>query len=535
MTRFPHLCIFLALITLGIPVALVHMPPLVDYPNHFARLWLLMGGARLPPVSAMYGIDWTGASTNIGIDLLAVTVGRPLGISLFGPLLVLAAIMLPPAGAMLLNRVLFGRFHWWQAGFAVFAWNTTLLGGFLTFQIGLGLALLAACFDQAVLRRVALPMALIMRVVIGAILLVFHLFAGAFYAALVAGLVFGPAPAPLRNRKLFFGAAGRSLAAGCLILGLPALLFLLLAPAVPGANAPPGVFDIWAHNSLVNKIGTLLTGILTYDLAIDAAFFLATALLAAFAARTGAFRIHVGLALTALGLLLLAVLVPRECAGTAYVDWRFPIMAVLTGVSAMQPQAGTVRGANRAAAFLLALALIRTGWIANIWHQREADVESVQRALSKVPAGAAILPVENIPDETRPMPVGRYLLEGFPTYWHDVAYAVPFRHAFVPTLFTARGKQPLIVLPPWDKIAVETGIPVPVNFLTHYAPKPKVVYLIGYTADWREKFGYALLLNADLPPAPTQAALPAELELLADEGFARVYRIRPAASAGMHR
>jgi hypothetical protein len=535
VSRFPQLCIFFALVTLGLPVALVPMPPLVDYPNHFARLWLLMGGVRLPPVSAMYGIDWTGASTNIGIDLLAVTVGRPLGIDLLGPLLVVAAAMLPPAGAVLFNRVLFGRFHWWQAGFAIFAWNTTLLGGFLTFQIGLGLALLAACLDQAVIRRMPLAVALVLRVVICAMLLVFHLFAGAFYAALVAGLVFGPNAAPFRTRKLFLVTAGRSLAAGCFIVGLPALLFLLLAPAVPGANAPPGVFDIWAHNSVVNKIGTLLTCILTYDLAVDSGFFLAAALLAAFAARMGAFRLHAGLALTALGLLLLAVLVPRECAGTAFVDWRFPIMALLTGISAMQPQVRTVRGANLAAGFLAALAVMRTGWIADIWHQRDADVASVQRALREVPAGAAILPVENIPDETRPMPTGRYLLEGFPTYWHDVAYAVPLRHAFVPTLFTARGKQPLIVRPPWDRIAVETGIPVPVNFLTHYEPKPKVVYLIGYAANWRETFDYALLLNADLAPARTQAALPPGLELVADEGFARLYRIRHGATAGVTR
>ena len=44
-----------------LPVALVPVPPLVDYPNHLACLWLIAGGAARPPASHFYAVDWSQA------------------------------------------------------------------------------------------------------------------------------------------------------------------------------------------------------------------------------------------------------------------------------------------------------------------------------------------------------------------------------------------------------------------------------------------------------------------------------------------
>ena len=55
----------------------------------------------------MYAVDWSGASTNLGIDLLGITLGRAIGAAILGKLLIAAALILPPLGAALLNRVVF--------------------------------------------------------------------------------------------------------------------------------------------------------------------------------------------------------------------------------------------------------------------------------------------------------------------------------------------------------------------------------------------------------------------------------------------
>ncbi|HWE16449.1 MAG TPA: hypothetical protein VG758_04605, partial [Hyphomicrobiaceae bacterium] len=56
---------------LAVPVLLAEIPPLLDYPNHLVRLWLIAGGAEIEPLSRMYAVSWTSAHTNVGIDYLA--------------------------------------------------------------------------------------------------------------------------------------------------------------------------------------------------------------------------------------------------------------------------------------------------------------------------------------------------------------------------------------------------------------------------------------------------------------------------------
>jgi hypothetical protein len=170
------------------------------------------------------------------------------------------------------------------------------------------------------------------------------------------------------------------------------------------------------------------------------------------------------------------------------------------------------------------LAVARTGWILSVWQEREPDVVAVEDALAAVPLGVAVLPVEHA-DTARDAPRGRLLALGLPTYRHLQSLAVPLRHAFVPTIFTAPGKQPLVVLPPWDGISVREGLPAPVHYLRNYVPSPRVTYMIGYMAHWRDRFRYVLVLNAEARDPDDEASIP-DLELLADRGFAKLYRIR---------
>lgn len=519
----PLACIVLALGSLVLPVALTHMPPLLDYPNHLARIWLLAGGAGQAPLDRIYAVDWSGASTNVGIDLLAATLGHLVGGWTLASLLLAAAVLLPPLGAVLLNRAVFGGWHWWQAGFAVLAWNSTLLAGFLNFQIGLGLALLAAAVDPAAVRRIGSLGAVPVRMGLGAALLVFHPFAAVLYGVLLAGLAFGaergrPEGVPLGRR------AWQAAAAVGLSVGAPVTCLLLLAPTLPGGHAPAGVYDLWAGFTFANKATTLLSAVATYDLRLDIPVALLLWVAVRLAAPSSLLRCHAGLMFGALGLVALAVLVPSTLGGTAFVDWRFSIMAVLTAAAALRPSLRSARAGQAMAVALMSLALGRTGWIASIWQGRQADVAAVEGVLAFVPAGAAVLPVDHTGTSGARSPSGSTLAAGLPFYWHLPSLAVPLRHAFVPTLFAAPGKQPLRVLAPWAEISVLEGVPAPVHYLHAFVPSPQMSYMVGYMAHWRERFDYVLVLNAQAPNADDETSVTG-LELLADRGFARIYRI----------
>lgn len=518
-------CIVVALGTLVLPVALVHLPPLLDYPNHMARMWLLAGGAGRPPLNSIYAVDWSGASTNIGADLLAATAGRLVGAEVVAKLLLAVAVLLPPLGAVLLNRTIFGGWHWWQAGFPVLAWNATLLAGFLNFQVGLGLALLAACADPGTVRLLGPRWAIPVRIALGAALLVFHAFAAGFYGVLLAGLAFGAGREPLKGAAPLGHAVRRVALTAGLGVGVPVACFLLLAPALPGGHAPPGVYDIWEGYGLSNKLLSILSAITTYDLRVDLIAVLLLWTVARVAACSSLLQHHMGLLIGAFGLLLVTILIPPTLGGTALIDWRFSIMAILTAVAALRPGFRLARAGGVAAVALATLALARTGWIGGIWQERQADVAAVEQVLALVPPGAAVLPTEHTREAGQDRSRGRALANGLPWHWHLPSLVVPLRHAFVPTLFTAPGKQPLRVLPPWTAISVLEGGPAPVRLLWSYTPTPQLSYAMGYVADWRRRFDYVLVLDAQVPVDRNESALP-ELELVADQDFARLYRIR---------
>src|SRR5262245_11908636 len=265
---------WLSLLALAIPPFVVRVPPLLDYPNHLARLWLIAGGASTPPLSNVYAIEWTGAWTNIGIDLLARAVGPSLGIGRLGPSLVALALVLPPLGALALNRALFGGAHWWHVACALLAWSPTVLAGLLNFHIGLGLALLAAAIDGMLRTRGPLT-AWLGRAMCSVALLACHPFSVFFYGALVVGRALGPGLRPLATWP-GLSASSRSAIAGASAVALPALLFWVAAPSVPGAQRGWPAME-WGPLDPVTRASVLASPIRSYGLALDAPVIVALA------------------------------------------------------------------------------------------------------------------------------------------------------------------------------------------------------------------------------------------------------------------
>ena len=130
-----------------VPFLFAAIPPLVDYPNHLARLWLLAGGVKEPALAPLYSVQWPNASTNIGVDLAAASLASFAPAVAVAHVAALAAALLPPLGALALSWRTWRRVTLWQALFPIAAWSTTMLMGFLNFQIGIGLALLFAAAD----------------------------------------------------------------------------------------------------------------------------------------------------------------------------------------------------------------------------------------------------------------------------------------------------------------------------------------------------------------------------------------------------
>jgi hypothetical protein len=516
--------LIVSLAILALPVLAVRMPPLLDYPNHLARMWLIAGGAEAQPMSRFWAIAWNGVVTNIGIDLAAAAFGRIIPVDAVGTIAVIASLVLPPLGAILLSRSIFGRWHWWQIGIVVIAWNPTFLVGFLNFNIALGLALLAAGLDRRLVQYGPMAAAL-GRFIVGAVLCVVHPFGTFYYAVLVGGLALGRDYAPLMWLRSAASAAARSLAAG-LAAGLPMALSFVITPTRPGAHRPDQPLFEYAPPFPRNIAPALSSPFRTYDLKVDLLVPAVLIVIAGAALLLGRMRVHAGLILAAGALVVLAAGVPTDLAGTGWLDRRAALMALFAGMAAVELNFKRGRFAVPVAALVLfAVVVARCLWIGSIWTAERSDLASVEKVLANVPEGAKLFAVEHSvsAQDRRHARLGRFVTEFVPSYGHFAARAVPLRHAFVPTLFSAIGKQPLRVLPPVDEISVPDGMLYSARLLT--AAPADIPSDATYLKAWRTRFDFVLVLNADMPDEGGPIPAVPELTLVADEGFAQLYKI----------
>ena len=208
------------------PLALVDVPPLLDYPNHLARATVLAFGVTDPVLSRMYASHWA-IIPNLGTDLALLPLLHVLPIHLAGRVVVGCAILLPVFGTIAYSRATFGTRSAWPLASGLVAYNATLLLGFVNFVAAIGIALLLAVAwitwrDRAPGRALALA-------VIGTVALFFcHLMGLVFFYALIAGYELGWIWAHRTERTAMFARIATLVPLAAVPLGL-----YLLSPLAP--------------------------------------------------------------------------------------------------------------------------------------------------------------------------------------------------------------------------------------------------------------------------------------------------------------
>ncbi|MXP64563.1 hypothetical protein E0493_14520 [Roseomonas sp. M0104] len=506
-------------VMLLVPLMLAPMPILGDFPNHAARFWLLGGGMAQMP--GMYGADWSRAFTNIGGDLIARALAGSVPGDHVAQGILAFAIIGPPLGCFLLNRRLLG-WNVWQLALPALAWTMTLIFGFITFQMGLALALMLAALDAA-MRPSALRWAA--RLAFSAALLVVHPFALLFYAALLGGLTIGPRIADrFASRRAVTGFLGSGLLL-VVVCSLPVLVLALTAAHLPGEDQAAGsTGTIWNHG-IASRIAALLSPFRTYTMRVDAVFMLLLALVPAYALLRRRLHVHQGLLAVAAILAFVSLFMPTAMAGTSVIELRLPIMALLAAAAAIRIDFARRPVLIGAAVALAALSGLRTADVARHWVRLEADAAAIRTVLAALPPHSAVLPLQHdAPREAMAgAPLGRYFADRMPSFTQSGAFATLWRQSFVPNLFTARGKQPLMVAPAFEQIAVPEGEIASVAALSD--PDYPLPQSEAYVRHWRDRFDFALVLNTDMPDRNGPVQLPEGVEVVAQQGFAQLLRL----------
>ncbi len=514
LTRHRSLAVVLVYLTLAAgalyPIFLVSVPPLVDYPNHLARMHILAEIAEDPALQANYAIDWR-IVPNLAMDVLLLPMTRFLSAVEASRLFVAATLMLMVGGTLALHRVVHGRIGLWPAAVFLFLYNYDLAWGFLNYLFAVGLYLAVFAGWIATGRwpgwsRLALFS-------VAALALFFaHLFAFCIYGLSVASYELW------RGLESGESTLRRIVRQWVVVLGqfaIPCVLWLMFAPSREST--------VTGYGTIGRKIAATLSPTLFQFEPIDLITFAFVCLVLAggLLSRTIRFAPELRFPLIVLG--IAAVFMPNWLLNVWGVDFRLPpVLACLV-------LAGTrIEPLNRNIAVIVATtALVLFGarvWsLSQSWRELDKDFAELRSASHVIELGARLLPVLNLPtsgDEhsqrSSGLIDGLLTMQGYsavrtsggrsvpsPVYWHLPALAVVERSVFLPTLFT-EPQQPLRAAPANERIDTPSGHAATLAQLLAGADPSQARLLVNmvdrlgnkaYWAFWPENFDYVLVLD----------------------------------------
>jgi hypothetical protein len=502
------------------PLLATELPPLLDYPNHLARMEVLAHGAGDPILSRMYATQWR-ILPNIAMDAIMPAMLDLMPLNVAGRCVIALALLLPFLGSVFLHASLFHRRSFWPLSAALVVYNNVLFLGFLNFLIGLGLALVGAALWVRTLQRPIIRLA--MASLFAIIIFFCHLIALACYGFLLVALEIALATeARPGERRITLPHPSRLIG-----VALPFVIPTFLYLHAPLAAASAGFY--WAP---VEKVEGVFAGFTTYSFILDGAALVFAIGTIVWCWRTARLSVARALLIAVVALCLLYPFTPFATKGTGFIDQRLPPLASFLLLAGTLP-IGLSRRQRVIVSFgMIAIVSMRLVNIASVWYRHSDDVAAFRRVIAPIEPGSRVLAVmvtaHDVPDFYDGQPTSRFFLLGHPALgraviMHLPALALIERRAFWPLLFTASTKQPLKVLAPYSNIAVNEGV-VPSYTWLSAGPGLALPYDAPYLANWKSNFDYVIVLYAGKLPDATHLRPDVLLPLVITD-VAALYRI----------
>lgn len=493
--RLWHVAAMALMIILAIPFFLVDVPPVLDYPNHLARYFVLAHPDDAI-LSRMYAPHWA-ILPNLGMDAIGAAMLRVADVHVGGRILLALSLFAPVIGVAVYHRVVFCRYSYWSLASGMTAYNGAFFLGFMNFLLSLGLALIGGAAWIALRRRKWL----LGSIVIGAFAAVLIFFCHIFGVLLFALLIGGDEVDRLWERRNSGAGTPRDVvyAVATLVATLSPVIVLYFLSPLGEAGVPTGewrglakLWMIFAPFMTPSAELTLMTGVLVISLLILMRRYV---------------QFAPGMPLIFAVLVLAFVVAPSAVKGGTFVDLRFALMIGLLLFAGVQPRLLPLP------AILIvtvgAFIVLRSGYIGMIWFDYRHDLADVRAALAMVEPGARVMVARGQPGhltDVRPperaLP-GIYRLDG-----HIAALLVTERDAFWPLLFADSAQQPLTVKPPFDQIAQPLSEPVEWPLLSEESFSAETLRNARYLSHWRASFDNVLLIDPVIPVRMPRGLLP---------------------------
>lgn len=421
------------------PVLSVSHPPLVDYPNHLARTYILYHYHDSPIFQRNYQLHLVPIP-NLAADAIVPLLLHKLDLLTAGRIFLLMTIVLFAAGCHQLGVSVHGKPTWVALPCAFFVYCSEFLWGFINFTFGLALFLFCIAFWLKWRPRWTPARLLVLTALVSSTYFA-HLVPYGFVAVAVGTMTVWYF---FKERANF-----RQVALDLLPLVPPLFVFAVYM-------RKSGSVGAISWGSLTEKLAAALSVVLTYDRRIDLLVIVGFAAIVLVLIRHRA-RIRVFQPLFAVGIVftLLFAVLPYELFTGQGADMRFVPAAVLLLVSSFKLDLPE-RTAKGLLLGCLALSAARIASIGYSWRQLDQQTSGAIALLKTLPEGARVYPATCAHCENK-MQYGLH---------HEILYATVYRQAFVPSLL-ALGSQEILLFRQPAKVE-EAGAAGWTSLLTDY-------------------------------------------------------------------
>jgi hypothetical protein len=484
-----------------LPLLITDVPPILDYPNHLARLVLLHAGPDDPVLGRFFEPHWT-IIPNLAIDVIGTPLLGLLPVHVAGRCMLGGILLLNLAGVICLHRALFGRRSYWPIASVLMAYNSTFLLGFLNWQIGSGLAMLAAAGWMTWRER--FPLATIAAASLASVLLFFcHLMGVAFFLVLIGSA----------ELRAMWGRTGTLVRVAGLVPAVMGPVALSLQTSLRDAPASTH----WM--SLYDKSVQVASPFINYVLPLD--LFSVGVVYGGIVLGLAAGWLIVAPRAIAAFLVVVAgyVVLPFDLMSASFLDTRVAIMVGWLAFAVVDPVFPRVVAWRVVGAACAMLFLVRMGVVADAWTEHRRDLAEFRSVIAAIPPGSTVY-MTNIPQEEAPAywdagPRSRRLSNTLRADYHLPALVFIERGAFWPVLFANPAQQPIRLRPAYAALARTA----------HFMPAHAALMAEPERAEQGlPAFDFVLLLEAGAA-GDLSGFVPQCLSLEKRTGFAALFRV----------
>jgi hypothetical protein len=450
MTQYPNRYYFFALAgaiaVLLAPLFLLQYVPLVDYPSHLVRCFILYHYQDVPVFQQTYQRLFEPIP-NVACDIVITALLHVFSVLTAGRLFIALIVLLYALGCHLLATEVRGKTSWIAILCAFTVYGSPLMWGLVNYVFGLAVFMIC----------VALWMRWRSAWTVGRYVLVVALVCAAFLTHLTSYGFVGIACTTMTLydvviRRRSIAQAVRDLA----VLVPPVIAFAVFMKR-------SGSVGNIQWSTLAGKIGELFPFVRTYNLGFDALFAITVALcILVLLLRSSRVQAVWPVTITAAVFATFYLVCPRVLFTSSGADARFVPPAILLLLLSLKVDVPQRTGVVIFSIVMVA-SIVRIGEISREWTSLDRTIGPAVRLTDNIPAGVkiypALFPMQCRPSENKVLPqalsrlhVGSVLAaletdecrKRDVVFEHVVEYATIRSSAYVPSLHAHRGQQPLV-------------------------------------------------------------------------------------------